>query len=62
MTTKHSPIGYTDVNYQINKLRSQNLIIEDEPSAIRLLSQCGYSNLVKSYRDPLKVHGPCLGI
>lgn len=52
MATTPTPIGYTDVNYQIQKLRGQNLIIEDEPEAIRLLSQCGYSNLIKSYRDP----------
>lgn len=50
MTT--TPIGYTDVNYQIKKLRGQNLIIENEPAAIKLLNQCGYSNLIKSYRDP----------
>ena len=47
-----TPIGYTDVNYQIKKLQGQNLTIGDISAAKTLLSQCGYSNLIKSYRDP----------
>lgn len=44
-------IKYTTAKQQIEKLKSQNLIIKDEEYAIKQLKQCGYSNLIKSYRD-----------
>lgn len=37
---------------QIAKLESLNLIIEDKEFAIKALNTYGYSNLIKSYRDP----------
>ncbi len=52
-----SPIGYTDVNHQIQKLQSQQLAFEDVQAATELLRKCGYSNLIKSYRDPYIVMG-----
>lgn len=45
-------ILYTTVEQQIEKLKSQNLIIHNEQYALEQLQQCGYSNLIKSYRDP----------
>ena len=45
-------ITYTDVYSQLEKLKSQNLIISDEAFAISALSRYGYSNLIKSYREP----------
>lgn len=45
-------IEYTTPDQQIQKLKSQNLIIEDEESAQKALSIFGYSNLIKSYREP----------
>lgn len=45
-------IRYTTPSEQIEKLRSQNMIILDEEYAEEQLCQCGYSNLIKSYRDP----------
>lgn len=45
-------ILYTTVNEQIEKLKSQNLIINNEEEARSLLQIFGYSNLIKSYRDP----------
>lgn len=45
-------IIYTTVNQQIEKLKQQNLIINDEALARWALSVFGYSNLVKSYREP----------
>lgn len=45
-------IIYTTPEEQIEKLKSQNLIIEDEDSAKEILSLYGYSNLIKSYREP----------
>ncbi len=47
-----SDIVYTDVDTQIQKLKSQNLIIPDEEYAKVYLSTIGYSNLIKSYREP----------
>ena len=43
---------YTTPEDQIQKLKSQNLIIEDEDRAIAALYTYGYSNLIKSYREP----------
>lgn len=45
-------INYTTPTEQIEKLRSQNMIILNENFAKEQLQQCGYSNLIKSYRDP----------
>jgi len=45
-------IVYTTPEEQIEKLNSQNLIIEEYDMAIAALSSYGYSNLIKSYRDP----------
>lgn len=45
-------IIYTTPDQQIQKLKSQNLIIPDETAAKNILSIYGYSNLIKSYRDP----------
>lgn len=45
-------INYSTPEYQVNKLKSQNLIISDESYALQKLSTYGYSNLIKSYRDP----------
>lgn len=47
-----SNITYTTIEKQIEKLKSQHLIIEDENFARNMLKQCGYSNLIKSYREP----------
>ena len=45
-------IKYTTPSEQIEKLKSQNMIIHNEIYAKEQLQQCGYSNLIKSYRDP----------
>ena len=45
-------IIYTTPEEQIEKLKSQNLTIEDEEYAKRALALYGYSNLIKSYREP----------
>ena len=45
-------IIYTTPEQQLEKLKSQNLIISDEDEAINFLKLFGYSNLIKSYRDP----------
>lgn len=45
-------LSYRDADYLIEKLRQRNLIIEDEAFAREALEQFGYSNLIKSYRDP----------
>lgn len=45
-------INYTTPTEQIEKLQSQNMIILNEDFAKEQLQQCGYSNLIKSYRDP----------
>ena len=37
---------------QFRNVESQKLIIEDEEQAKNLLSISGYSNLIKSYRQP----------
>lgn len=48
-------ILYTTPEEQINKLKGQNLNIEDEDTARSALSVFGYSNLIKSYREPYTV-------
>ncbi len=45
-------IEFSTVEEQIEKLKSQHLIIENEEEAIDALSLFGYSNLIKSYREP----------
>lgn len=45
-------ISYTTVNQQIEKLKLQNLIISNEEFAKEALTLFGYSNLIKSYREP----------
>ncbi len=49
---KEKTIRYTDVKQQINSLKAQNLIISNESYAKECLSLFGYSNLIKSYREP----------
>ncbi len=45
-------IIYTTPEQQINKLKERHLIITDENAAKEILSVYGYSNLIKSYREP----------
>ena len=45
-------IVYTTPKEQIEKLRRQNLIINDEDFAEIAIRQSGYSNIIKSYREP----------
>lgn len=45
-------IKYTTIEQQIEKLKSQNLIINNETNAKNRLEAFGYSNLIKSYREP----------
>lgn len=45
-------INYSTAEAQLKKLLSQNLIIEDKEHALVGLRLFGYSNLIKSYRDP----------
>ena len=45
-------IEYTTVEQQIEKLLSQNLTINDIEFAKHNLALYGYSNLIKSYREP----------
>ena len=49
-------IAYTSSKDQIEKLRSQNLIIDNETLAIQALNTYGYSNLIKSYREPYLIN------
>ncbi len=48
-------INYTTPKNQIQKLISQNLIINDVADAEKRLTIYGYSNLIKSYRDPFVI-------
>lgn len=48
-------ILYTTPEDQIKKLKEQNLYIENEEIALSALSVFGYSNLIKSYREPYTV-------
>lgn len=45
-------IEYTTAEQQIEKLKSQNLIILDEEHARLSLQAFGYTNLIKGYREP----------
>ncbi|MBR1633634.1 MAG: hypothetical protein IJ682_01080 [Lachnospiraceae bacterium] len=45
-------IRYSTPEYQVKKLESQNLSVEDRQSAEKILSTIGYSKLIKSYRQP----------
>lgn len=45
-------IPYSEVTQQIEKLESQGLIINDGDFASAQLLSYGYSNLIKSYREP----------
>jgi len=45
-------IEYSTAEHQLAKLKSQGLIISDEEFAISQLKCYGYSNLIKSYREP----------
>lgn len=45
-------IIYTTPQEQVDKLLSQRMVIEDPEYAKEKLKLCGYSNLIKSYRDP----------
>ena len=47
-----STIKYATVDQQIEKLKSQNLIIKNEKIAKQCLNSFGYSSIIKSYRDP----------
>lgn len=49
-------ILYTNVDQQIKNLKVQNLIIENEDAAKEALLQFGYSNLIKSYREPYTIY------
>ncbi|MDD6035833.1 MAG: Abi family protein [Lachnospiraceae bacterium] len=48
----NNSISYTTPAQQIQKLKQQGLIIQDEDFAETQLRSCGYSNLIKSYREP----------
>ena len=52
---KNNDIIYTTPEEQIKKLQSQHLLIEDYDSAIEALELFGYSNLIKSYREPYTI-------
>ncbi len=45
-------INYSTPEEQLKKLKSQNLIISNDEHAKSYLQLYGYSNLIKSYRDP----------
>ncbi len=47
---------YSTPKQQIEKLKAQGLIINDENYAASVLSCYGYSNLIKSYREPYIFH------
>lgn len=47
-----SALDHSPVDRQIEKLRERKLIINNPDSAKRLLEIYGYSNIIKSYRDP----------
>lgn len=48
-------IIYTTTEQQIDNLKKQGLIINDENRARHALQTYGYSNLIKSYRDPYTI-------
>ena len=45
-------ILYATAEEQIEKLKRQGLIVDDSAFAKAELELYGYSNLIKSYRDP----------
>lgn len=49
------PIPHSSIDEQIKKLEKQNLIINDKVYARYCLTTYGYSNLIKSYREPYVV-------
>lgn len=49
-------INYNTPTHQIEKLKQQSLIINDESFAIKQLQTYGYFNLIKSYRDPYTIN------
>lgn len=51
----NNEIEYTTTEQQIKKLKSQNLIIYNEKEAKHALEVYGYSNLIKSYREPYTI-------
>ena len=51
-------IQYSSVEYQIDKMKKQGLTIRNEDFAKTMLIRNGYSNLIKSYRDPYVIIGP----
>ena len=52
MDNTNNEILYSSVEEQIEKLKQQNLIIEDEDFATQYLEIFGYFNLIKGYRSP----------
>ena len=54
MEPKH--IIYTTTDEQIESLKNQHLLISDENFAKEQLQQFGYSNLIKSYREPYTIY------
>lgn len=58
-TSMENEILYSSAREQVEKLLSQNLIIENKQIAAAALQSFGYSNLIKSYRDPyiIKIDG-----
>lgn len=55
-------LTYTSIEYQIQKLKDQHLVITNEQFAYTQLEMCGYSNVIKGYRDPyvIKKTGACV--
>lgn len=49
-------IEYSTIEQQVEKLKSQGLIISDEDFAKYQLRCYGYSNLIKSYRSPYVIY------
>ncbi|MCI8565974.1 MAG: Abi family protein [Lachnospiraceae bacterium] len=45
-------LHYASLDEQISKLKSHYLIIQNEERAKKVLEAIGYSNLIKSYREP----------
>lgn len=50
-----SKILYSSPEKQIEKLKTQNLIIKDESQAVKFLELYGYTNLIKNYRRPYTI-------
>ena len=50
-------IPYSNVEQQIEKMKEQGLNIANEEFAVSQLKCYGYSNLIKSYRDPYIIKG-----